>query len=1242
MHLRRLVPLAVALLLLPLAAAAADPTAEALARGTAALARDRRGPEGVAVFATLDGLEDDLPDLAPLAAAYAAAADDARAHPEVRALARFRLAGLARARGDLGEAEAHLARLGFVTRWQVIGPFDDEGKHGLEAVYPPEQKLDLAARVPGKTREVGWQPLPPELVDQGFVHLGVALRPEREVVAYALAIVEVPRDGQAVLWLGASGASKVWVNGQLALTDATYHLARLDQRGARVALRRGTNRLLVKLAHQEGRMGFYLRLDRGTGEGLAFTPGQPGARPVRPGARPRPAEDALAALTRRAQQARGPEAEARARGALSAALRERASGDLEERRALVQAQLAADAQPALVDAQLWAASLDDEHGTRRRRLDLALQAAPGDARVLVALAGEALGQERPLEAVRLLDRAAAAAPEWAVAQVARAEALARAGLEARSALAAAEVARRFPAVPGAQRAAARAAAALGQLDEAEARYRAALALRPDDGATRAALAQLRFDRRDLVEAEALAREGLRFRPGSLDLRLELAGRLAANGKPDEADALLGEALRLSPDDAEVLERRGRARLAAGRARDAQADLARALELAPQRPALKELLRTLEPAQERFEKPYLADAAALAAAAPAGRPDEDALILSELKVTRVLGSGLHSTVTQLVVKVLDARGVDDFRRQSVGWTPGRQEVTVQRARVIKPDGTSVESHDVRDRSTSEPWYRLYYDTAARTLSFPALAPGDVLELVWRVEDVAGENLLSDYFGDLTLVDGTARKARFDYVLLAPAARPIHAATPAGVAHAERALPGGVVEHRWTAAEVERLVPEPAMPGWSDVARLVHVSTYETWDEVNRFYWGLVRDQLRPGAELRAVARRLAAEALAARGAPPPALAADGAALVPPSDPALRRALVEAAYAFVVTQTRYVGLEFGIHGYKPYRVDQVLARRFGDCKDKASLLHALLEAMGIDSRLVLLRMRDLGGLPEHPASLAVFNHAILYVPELDLWLDGTASYSGPGDLPRADRGATVLVVNPSGPPRFGTLPEARPGENRQERRLEVALAADGAATVTGARTTAGVEAPMLRRAYEVEQERRTRLEQDLASTLSGVQVDEVKVSDLGRLADPVRIDFQVRVPRFAAREGEGLRFAPLATARGYAETLANLSARRYPLDLGGPRDDRLASRVALPAGWAVVELPPPASASGPLGEYQVTWRQEPGAVVAEAHVVLPRSRIAPADYPSFRELLIGLDRALQRRVRIAPATPAEARR
>ena len=89
---------------------------------------------------------------------------------------------------------------------------------------------------------------------------------------------------------------------------------------------------------------------------------------------------------------------------------------------------------------------------------------------------------------------------------------------------------------------------------------------------------------------------------------------------------------------------------------------------------------------------------------------------------------------------------------------------------------------------------------------------------------------------------------------------------------------------------------------------------------------------------------------------------------------------------------MGLEFGIHGYKPYKVTQVLARRFGDCKDKASLMVALLREVGVEADWSLVRTRRGGRLDAQPASLAVFDHAIVYVPKLDRI--STARRSSPG--------------------------------------------------------------------------------------------------------------------------------------------------------------------------------------------------------------------------------------------------------
>jgi tetratricopeptide (TPR) repeat protein len=797
--------------------------------------------------------------------------------------------------------------------------------------------------------------------------------------------------------------------------------------------------------------------------------------------------------------------------------------------------------------------------------------------------------------------------------------------------------------------AARAAARLSRVDEAVARLRTALALRLDDAEARGTLAHLLVERGDVAGASALLAEGLRLDPADGEQRLRLADLLAANGRAEEAEAAYAAALRIAPEDADALERRGRARLAAGRAKDALGDLQAALDLRPQSPELKELVRSLEPARERFEAPYLLDARALADAAPAARADDDAIVLGELKATRVFPSGLSATFNQVVVKIVNARGAEAFRRHVIGWTPDRQDARVERVRIVKPDGTTVETHEAAERSTSEPWYRLYYDTRTRTLSFPALAEGDVLEIAWRVEDTAGENLLADYFGDVTFLDDATRKARVDYVLLVPEARPIYSNAPDGVRHETRKLPGGLVEHRWSARDLRRIQAEPAMPGWSEIARYVHVSTYGDWDQVARFYWGLVKDQLRPTDEVRATAARIVEAALGAGAAAPRVTLAAAAGplpvvALPPGGWTLeqKRAIVRGVYDFVVSQTRYVGLEFGIHGYKPYRVDQVLARRFGDCKDKASLVHALLGAAGIDSRLVLLRMRRLGRMPETPASLAVFNHAIAYVPDLDLWLDGTAAHSGSGDLPGDDRGATVLVVNPGAKARFGTVPEARPEDNRVESQFDVTLAADGRATVRGRSRVKGVQAPQYRRAYLAEHDRRAQLERAFGRSFPGAEVTSLDVSDLRRIEEDVAMQFTLDVPRYALADGGGLRFTPFGDAARYAESYAALSARRHDLVLGEPAVTSFTYRYALPDGWAPVEVPEPVAADTPHGAFEVRYRREAGALVAEGHVTFKTARVAAAEYPAFRELAARIDRAFARKVRIAPASAGEGSR
>jgi transglutaminase-like putative cysteine protease len=438
-----------------------------------------------------------------------------------------------------------------------------------------------------------------------------------------------------------------------------------------------------------------------------------------------------------------------------------------------------------------------------------------------------------------------------------------------------------------------------------------------------------------------------------------------------------------------------------------------------------------------------------------------------------------------------------------------------------------------------------------------------------------------------------------------------------------LPGGIREYRWTATELPRLMPEPGMPGPAEWSSAVHASTYASWDDVARFYEGLVREQLRPGPGVRAESARIVAEV---RGRP------ESAGL---QEREIRREIVKAIYGEVVTATRYVGLEFGIHGFKPYPVEQVLTRRFGDCKDKASLMHALLEAAGIDSRLVLLRMRRLGNLPPAPASLAVFNHAILHVPEFDLWLDGTATGSGSRELPAEDRGATVLVVNPGAPPTFRTIPEAAPGDDRVATEIRGVLSADGSATAEGSTTVTGVQAPDFRRGYRSESGRRAALERAFARTFPGLRVESVETSDLSRIEDDVTVRFRIAVPRLARPESGGLALAPFGQGQNWMESFAPLSERRHDLVLNSPFETRFALRWELPPGMAPATLPAPERREGPFGAWSVSLQMEGNVLVARGSLQITQRRIAVAEYPAFREFLAGVDRALLRTVRLVRA-------
>ena len=1213
----RLVVLA---LLLPLAATAAtgDERAGTL---SARLAGELGSARALPDLYRLYELRDEVADLPALARLFDRIASDRKARADLRAAALELRAQLAVAQGQLPQAKSIVERAAPVRTWAVIGPFDNDGRRGLRTVYGPETDgYDPAAKYPGKDHDVSWRTLPPQLFPLGYVDLSSAVWPAQDSAVYAATVLRSPRARTALLHLGASGATRLWVNGRLVREDPAVHPSRWDQAAFAVELRAGDNAVLLKVAHGIGKPGFSLRICDERDEPLpelARSARAPDGKRALAAVQEAPARklparvpDALGELR---EAARLHPEDARAQEDLAVLLAWRRPDDEGERLALHAQERASDAAPGDAQIELRLSRYEDRDGNRRRAaLERALARDPQDSAVLDALAAQRIEHADPWGAVRLAEKARAAAPGALQPALTLARALEAVGLTARASLLRLEAARRHPALPAARRAAANAQRRLGRAAESEAELRAALAARFDDGEARGDLAALLLDRGDLDGALRLLGESISLDPASPYTRLRAAELLSQNGRAAEADRAYAELLDLAPDRPDVHEALGRHRLRQRDDAGALAAFTQALALKPQNPALRELMRTVRP-EEQYAAPYLYDAAALAKA-PTAAGGDDVEILADLSVTRVFANGLSSRTRQLVLRALTQRGVDQSRWQSVQYSPDRQVVRIERARIVRKDGTVVESRSDGDRTVSEPWYAMYYDLRSRVVGFPQLEPGDTLELVQRIDD-SGTNFFADYFGDFQYLQGYSRKGIADYVLLGPPGRSFYAAASPlpSLTHQEGKLPDGGTWQRWTARDVPRVVPEPSMPGTSDLLAYVHVSTYKDWESVARFYWGLVKDQLRVTSEVRAAAEE------AVRG-------------VRPDD---EQARIRGVYDYVVSRTRYVALEFGIHSFKPYPVEIVLTRRFGDCKDKASLMHAMLEALGIDSRLVLLRTRRMGNLSEAPASLAVFDHAILYVPKYELYLDGTAEFHGSGELPPDDRGAEALVIEPDGTgSRIRRTPDARPADNVDDTRARLSLRADGSAILDLTASARGPWTAELRRTFESPDERRARAEEQLArAAFPGVKVTEVEVSDPHDIERPFTARFKADAPAFATLSGGALRFSPFGQQRSYVESYAQLSRRALPQRLPAPQRLTVAAEVELPRGFRAV-VPQDASEEALQGSWSIKYAGGEGKVTASLTLELKGGTVAPQEYAAFRSFLGRLDRALLRKVEAAP--------
>jgi transglutaminase-like putative cysteine protease len=352
---------------------------------------------------------------------------------------------------------------------------------------------------------------------------------------------------------------------------------------------------------------------------------------------------------------------------------------------------------------------------------------------------------------------------------------------------------------------------------------------------------------------------------------------------------------------------------------------------------------------------------------------------------VNADGTHVETWDVALKVLADQGISEANRASISYSDRLQSVKIQHAYTLKKDGSRVDvppsnfQEEVnKGRGNAAP---MFSDLKTITVAFPEVAVGATVAMVYtrtqREPTFPGNfSCLQSFSKFMTYDDAQVSISAPGSLKLQVEAR--------GVKGGEVAGGNGRRNWLWTYHSDRIATPEPGSVSALDYGPLIVASTFKDYGAVAAAYDARAKAKAVPDESI----RKLAAEVT--RNAKTP------------------REQAAALYYWVANNIDYAGNCVGVGSVVPHDAALVLKNRMGDCKDRSTLLLALLAVKGIAATSVLINAGNAYTLPEVP-SIQVFNHVLTYIPSLNVYADSTSRFTQFGSLPLDDAGKPVIFTS-----------------------------------------------------------------------------------------------------------------------------------------------------------------------------------------------------------------------------------------
>jgi len=572
-----------------------------------------------------------------------------------------------------------------------------------------------------------------------------------------------------------------------------------------------------------------------------------------------------------------------------------------------------------------------------------------------------------------------------------------------------------------------------------------------------------------------------------------------------------------------------------------------------------------------------------------------------------GTGCRLLTT--AVRIQTEAAVKQFGVLTIGYASNSESVEIVYARVRRADGTVVETPVSGAMEQPDPVTQaapFYSDLKQKQLPIRSLSVGDTLE--WQAKIVRTKAEApgqfwgqENFFEDAVILSESVelRVPKDLYVnVWSPKQKPVETTV------------SGYKVFRWESSQLKPTVGKEADADkeakskvlWSPEQELdatqgklpsIAWTSFKSWDAVGEWYRGLTKDRTVPDEEIKAKVAELTA------------------------GKKTEEEKVRAVYGYVATQIRYIGVAFGIGRYQPHRAEDVMQNRYGDCKDKHTLLAAMLEVLGLHPDAVLIG----AGIRfnETVPSPAAFNHLItkVSVDGKDVWLDATAEVAPYKMLMYSIRDKQALVIPSTGMAQVERTPAKLPFETTQTMHAEGSLDKDGTSNSRLTITFRGDDELSLRSVLrQLSAAQYDQVVQQLSNNLgfSGT-TSHAEVSPPDDTTEPLKISYDYKRESSDDWPNGDHKIYPQFTA-----VLLPKADKKAPpvraILLGVPRTEISITSMKLPEGWGV-ELPIAVHERSAFATYDETYRFDKGTLYAERRIEVLRDKVPVSEWESYKK-------------------------